>query len=117
MSLSQQDAPRVTHHFDLRWVSRTKDFDIDSLLSAWEESEPVDVKDRSYTEARLNETHDVILIVQNDAITTVLHADSEEFEPVYQKRRCQHCGYTARVPPTAACDWCGSSEQWMVTER
>lgn len=104
--------PYVTDHLGLRWLSRTRDFNLHSLDTAWGESDPVTIDNRSYDTARFHPDHDVLLLVKGGAITTVLNASNESFERLSTQYRCARCGYTDRVDPDTGCNWCHSTEYW-----
>lgn len=61
----------ASHHSDLRLLQRTHEFD-KSLTELWEEGVECEVKYHSYDEARVIPSHNVVLLVENNTVITVL---------------------------------------------
>ena len=66
----------TTRHADLRLMQRAGEFD-KSMTEVWEAGIPCEVKGRSYDEARLCPEYDVVLLMQNEKIITVLSVSKD----------------------------------------
>lgn len=60
-----------THHSDLRLMQRAREFD-KSITEVWRDSVPCEVRYHGYDEARVSTEYDVVLLMENGQIVTVL---------------------------------------------
>jgi hypothetical protein len=60
-----------THHADLRLLQRTREFN-DSLTELWQEGIACEVKYQTYDEARVVPSENVVLLMEDERLITVL---------------------------------------------
>lgn len=62
----------ATHHADFRLMERAREFD-KSLTELWDEGIECEVKYKHYDEARVVPSHDIVLLVENGKVITILN--------------------------------------------
>lgn len=71
MGWSKMDDEFATRHADLRAMERAREFD-KSMTELWDEGIECEVKYRSYDEARVVPAEEIVLLVKDDVVVTIL---------------------------------------------
>ena len=61
----------ATYHADLRLMQRAREFDA-SLTELWQQGVECEVKYHGYDEARVVPSHNIVMLVENNKVVTIL---------------------------------------------
>lgn len=103
---TQHGVPRFTNHARDRWAERTPVPNPTPIEDAWRETYPVGAPTVDATAVHLHPEYDVLLVVKNGDVTTVLEAKYGRLD-TSGLIRCDGCDCFTDIATTGlTCPWC-----------
>lgn len=113
VSSQTHTTPIPTDHAQERWAERASGVHI-QLGKAWHEAIEIESSELDYEQARLYSPADVVLIMKEQVIVTVVPANYDTLDTA-ALCYCPHCENLYRLTHDGTCHWCGRRRENVRT--